>query len=142
MRIHGYISVILSLVLLQTFICCKTSPEITFKVTGLDTTIKTTKISIADLARNYKSYQGQYIETKGRFFFGFENVAIYADNIIATGDSRGFWLDINRDLNMDNTWLEKMNRKLITVKGRIDTTNKGHLSAYFATIDDIYFWQY
>lgn len=142
MRIQGFISLLLSLVLTLIFLSCKTSPEITFKVEGLDTTIKTTKVSIADLARNFKSYQGTYIETKGRFFFGFESFAIFPDNTITTGDPRGFWLDIDHDLTFDNTWLEIMDGKRVTVKGRIDTTHKGHLSAYFATIEDIYFWQY
>lgn len=120
---------------------CKTSPKLSFKITQLDTSIKTTKISIAELADNYKKYQGQYIETTGKFHQAFEEFAIYTNKNFWTGEARGFWLGTVKELNIDNASLEKMNCKQITIKGFIDTTSKGHLSSYLATIRRIYFWQ-
>jgi hypothetical protein len=63
-----------------------------FSISSLDTTIKATRISISDLAKNYKLYQGQYIETSGRFYQAFEEFAIYKDKNILTGEAEGFWL--------------------------------------------------
>jgi hypothetical protein len=127
--------------LITLFVACKNSPDTTFSVADLDTTIKATKISISDLAKNYKSYQGQYIETTGRFYQAFEEFAIYSDKNILTGEADGFWLGTDHELNIDDASFEKMNGKRVTVKGKIDTTHKGHLSSYLATIDRIYFWQ-
>ena len=104
-------------------------------------TIKATKISISELAENYKNYQGQYIETAGKFRQGFEEFAIYSDKSLSNGEAQGFWLDTDKDLNLDNSSFDKMNGKRVTIKGIIDTTHKGHLSSYLATITRIYFWQ-
>ena len=67
---------------------CKTTPKLSFRVTQLDTTIKATKISISELADNYKKYQGQYIETTGKFYEAFEEFAIYTDKNFWTGETR------------------------------------------------------
>lgn len=120
---------------------CKTSPKLVFKVSHLDTTIKATKISISELADNYKNYQGKYIETTGKFYQGFEEFAIYTDKSLLTGESKQFWLGTDKDLNIDNISFDKMNGKRITIKGVINTTSKGHLSSYLATITKIYFWK-
>ena len=141
MRLQYFIPAFLTLSLTLPFISCKTSPSSTFSITSLDTTIKATKISISELAKNYKSYQGQYIETTGRFYQGFEEFAIYTDKNILTGEADGFWLGTDQELNIDNASFDKMNGKRVTIKGKIDTTHKGHLSSYLATIDRIYFWQ-
>ncbi len=141
MRLQNLIPVFLSLCLTLTLISCKTSPNTTFSITSLDTTTKATKISISELAKNYKLYHGQYIETTGRFYQAFEEFAIYTNKNILTGERDGFWLGTDQELNIDNVSFDKMNGKRVTVKGRIDTTHKGHLSSFLATIDRIYFWQ-
>ena len=129
------------IVLTLVIYSCKTSPKLAFKVSHLDTTIATTKISISELADNYKKYQGQYIETTGKFYQGFEEFAIYTDKSLLTGESKQFWLGIDKELNIDNASFDKMNGKRVTIKGIIDTTDKGHLSSYLATISKIYFWK-
>ena len=141
MRLQRIISAFLFLSLTLTLVSCHTSPNKTFSIASLDTTIKAKKISISDLAKNYKSYQGQYIETTGRFYQAFEEFAVYTDKNILTGEADGFWLGTDPDLNIDNASLDKMNGKRVTIKGKIDTTHKGHLSSYLATIDRIYYWQ-
>ena len=129
------------LVLTLVIYSCKTSPKLTFRVTNLDTTIKAVKISISELADNYKKYQGQYIETTGKFYQGFEEFAIYTEKNLLTGESQQFWLGTDKDLNIDNPSFDKMNGKSVTIKGIIDTTDRGHLNSYLATITKIYFWQ-
>ena len=120
---------------------CRTSTNKSFIVRKLDKTIKPIRISISDLAENYKKFQGQYIETTGTFQHGFEEFAIYPDTTLFTGPSKGFWLDINRDLNLDRSYFEKIDGKRVRIKGIIDTTSKGHMGSYWATIDKIYFWE-
>jgi hypothetical protein len=141
MTIQNFILAFISLSLTLPLISCTRPSSNTFSIPSLDTTIKATKISISDLAKNYKSYQGQYIETSGYFYQAFEEFAIYTDKNILTDEAGGFWLGTDRELNIDNASFDKMNGKQVTIKGRVDTTQKGHLSLYLATIDKIYFWQ-
>ena len=141
MTVRNYISALTFFVLILVICSCKTSPKLVFKIYHLDTTIKATKISISELADNYKKYHGRYIETTGKFYQGFEEFAIYTDRNILTGESKQFWLGTDKDLNIDNASFDKMNGKLVTIKGIVDTTSKGHLSSYLATISKIYYWQ-
>mgnify|MGYP001017863472 CR=1 FL=1 len=142
MRLQNLTQVFLCFSLTLTLISCKTSSSTTFKIASLDTTIKATKISISELAKNYKSYQGQYIETTGIFYLGFEEFAIYTDKNILTGEAEGFWLGTDHQLNINNVPFDKMIGKRVTIKGKIDTTHTGHMNSYLATIDKIYFWKY
>ncbi len=142
MRSSNLIQVFIIFILTLVIFSCKTTPNKTFRIVDLDTSINPTKISISELAKNYKSYHGRYIETKGRFHSAFEEFAIYTNKNIFTGEADGFWLEPNEALKIDNLDFDKINGKLVTLKGRIDTTDKGHLSSYFATIKEIYFWQY
>ncbi len=141
MKAHNFISALIIFVLTLTICSCKTSPNVTFKVTHLDTTIEATKISISELSGNYKKYQGKYIETTGRFHQAFEEFAIYTNKNLLTGASKGFWLHTDSDLHIDDTSFDKMNGKRVTIKGLIDTSGKGHLGYYLATIRKIYFWK-
>jgi hypothetical protein len=141
MTLHNFISCLTVCILTVTVFSCKTEPKLTFKVVQLDTTTKAVRISISDLADNYKKYQGQYIETTGNFYEAFEEFAIYTDKNLLTGAVQGFWLDTDKDLSIDNTSFDKMNGKSVTIKGMIDTAHKGHLSSYLATVSRIYYWQ-
>jgi hypothetical protein len=142
MRDSNFIKAFIIICYTLPFVSCKTFPNNTFSVTNLDTTIKAKKISISELAKYYKSYHGQYIETTGRFHEGFEEFAIYTNKNVLTGEADAFWLSYDEKLNIDNASFDKMNGKIVTIKGRLDTLHKGHLSGYLATIGEIHFWQY
>jgi hypothetical protein len=141
MTLRNFISTSIICSSIVVIFSCRTNPTLTFKVTRLDTTINVTRISISKLADNYKKYQGQFIETTGRFYQAFEEFAIYTDKNLVTGEAKGFWLGTDKDLIIDNSSFDKMNGKRVTIKGLVDTTRKGHLNSYLATISKIYFWQ-
>ncbi len=141
MRDSNFIKAFIIICCALAFVSCKTSPKKAFSITNLDTTIKAKKISISELAKNYKLYHGHYIETVGRFHSGFEEFAIYTNKNILTGEANGFWLEFNEKLIIDDPSFEIMNGKLVTIKGRVNTLHKGHLSGYLAAIRGIYFWQ-
>lgn len=121
-------------------VSCKTSPSKTLSIANLDTTIKATKISISDLAKNYKSYQGLYVETTGQFYQAFEEFAIYTPKPLF-GERKGFWLESDMALAYDSLFFANANGREVTIKGIMDTMRKGHLSMYLATIRRIYFWE-
>jgi hypothetical protein len=141
MIMRSSISSFIIFVLILAVSSCKTSPKLNFKVSRLDTIIKPTKISISKLASSYKSYHEQYIETAGTFYCGFEDFGIYTDKNLFTGETKQFWLATDKELNIDNVSLDKMNGKRVIIKGIIDTTQKGHLNSYLATISKIYYWE-
>ena len=127
--------------LLLAFTSCKSSPQLKFKYSNLDSLLKARKISLHNLSENYRQYQGAYIETQGRFYQGFEEFAIYPEKYIFSNESKGFWLMLDSGFVIDTKYLNKMNGKRVRIKGIIDTANKGHLGFYRATIRRIYYWE-
>ncbi|GAO41768.1 hypothetical protein [Flavihumibacter petaseus] len=136
-----FVSLLTLFVFALTNLACNSKPKQAFVVVHLDSTIRATKVSISELAENYRAFQGRYVETTGKFHQAFEEFAIYTDNRLPNGALEGFWLGTDKDLSIDNSYLDRMNGKRVTIKGLVDTTHKGHLSSYLATIDKIYFWQ-
>src|SRR4051812_17518294 len=65
---------------------CKMKEKFAYIVPDLDSTISVKKISIDNLVKQYKSLHGQYVETEGTFFSGFEEFAIYTDKKIFSKD--------------------------------------------------------
>jgi hypothetical protein len=123
-----------------SFSSCGSKPKLRHTIPGIDSTIKPIEIDIEDLVNDYKSYQGKYIETTGQFFEAFEQFSISAHKPLI-GPRKSFWLDNDINLSYDQNFFKKINRKTITIKGIMDTTSKGHLSMYLATIRGIYFWE-
>lgn len=97
-------------------------------------------ISIDDLARSYKKYHGQFIETSGRYYLSEENFSISSEKDSLTGRIERFWLDVDPRLKFTKS-VRKMNGQIIKVKGIIDTTFHGHMHQYLATIGKIYYWE-
>jgi len=118
---------------------CKHSTRFIFQVQQPDS-IQAVHVPISKLAINYKNYQGKYIETSGRFYQSFEEFAIYTDEPF-TSERKGFWLDMDHRLKIDDDYFTKISGKRVIIKGYIDTSSKGHLGLYQATIKGIYFWQ-
>ncbi|MBS1511877.1 MAG: hypothetical protein JST86_13605 [Bacteroidetes bacterium] len=119
---------------------CNTRPKLRLSIPGLDSTTHAIKVDINDLINNYKSYHGQIIETTGRFYQGFEEFAIYGRKPFFK-QRKGFWLEEDLNLKDDSAFFEKINGQMITIKGVVDTTQKGHLGMYVAEIRRIYFFE-
>ena len=119
---------------------CAPNPKLKNYLPTLDSTLKPIQIDIKTLADDYKTYQGKYIETTGQFYQAFEEFAIYAPKPLF-GERKGFWLESDRALEYDSLFFAKVNGKKVTIKGILDTTSKGHLSMYLATIRRIYSWE-
>ena len=127
--------------LLLAFISCKSSTQLKFSYSNLDSLLKPKKISLHNLSENYRQYQGTYIETQGRFYQGFEEFAIYPERYIFSNESKGFWLRLDSGFVIDSKYFAKMYGKRVRIKGIIDTADRGHLSFYRATIRRIYYWE-
>lgn len=114
----------------------KTNAKVEFINPATDTSVNVKHISMKDLVKNYTSLEGQNIETEGIIYFEFENVAICLDNGWA---GKCFWLDLSKDLIINDSLLQKASGQKFILKGTIDNSSKGHLGAYLATIRNIYY---
>jgi hypothetical protein len=98
------------------------------------TTVK--NISLSYLVNEFRSLDGQTIQTEGIVYFEFENVAI----CVGKGhDSKCFWIDLNTNLPINDSLLQKSSGQKLVIKGTIDVSSKGHLEAYLATIRNVYY---
>ncbi|WP_143822205.1 hypothetical protein [Mucilaginibacter pedocola] len=108
------------------------------------------KIGYAALADSITHYDKQYVEVSGRFAEGKDLSALVNDSLYAIhGESRAFWINFSQDcpLYLKGTHQgffasedgagNKLNDRMVTVRGRVDLRQKGHNKAYRATIDDI-----
>ena len=105
-------------------------------------TTKTIKASLEDLRIIYKSLQGQKVETEGIVWFEFENVSICSEeNRNSSFEKSCFWLDFQKDLNINDIMMRFASGKVFVIRGIIDTSNKGHLNSYLGTIKNIYYFE-
>lgn len=134
------ISILLIMTFTIAFGSCNSKSKFRHSISSIDSTIKPIKVDIEKLVDDYKSYQGKYIETTGQFFQAFEQFSISARKPLF-GSRKSFWLDNDMNLSYDENFFQKINGKTVTIKGIMDTTSRGHLSMYLATIRRIYFWE-
>lgn len=110
--------------------------KIEFINAGIDSVTAVKNISISNLVEDFRSLDGQTIQTEGIVYFEFENVAICLDKGY---DSKCFWLDLNDSLAINDSLLQKSSGQVFVLKGTIDISSKGHLGAYLATIRNVYY---
>ncbi len=127
----------ISILLLST--SCIEKSKINFINAGLDSTIKVQKISFKNLIKTYKSLHGQFVEVEGHGLFGFELSALCRKNDLFDDDQACFWLEFSRDLKINDSLILFASGHKFILKGRIDTTQKGHLNFYPAALTDIYY---
>jgi hypothetical protein len=120
---------------------CIQQDERRFIISTIDKENKAQPIDYLNLTKNYKSYQGKYVDVKGLFSRGFEHFGICYSGNTANEAVKCFWLAYNHDLKITDNDFNKMIGKVVRIKGVFDTTSKGHLSMYVGTIRDIYFWE-
>jgi hypothetical protein len=119
---------------------CNSNPTQKICLQKIDSTTRPLKLDIETLVSNYKLYQGKYIETTGQFYQAFEEFAIYGSKPFF-GERKGFWLESDMALPYDSLFFAEANGNRIRIKGIVDTSSKGHLSSYLATIQRIYCWE-
>ncbi|RYE56159.1 MAG: hypothetical protein EOP48_08645 [Sphingobacteriales bacterium] len=95
-----------------------------------------------ELIRSYKELHGQYVETSGIYYANFEQSALFQHRM-ESNSKRAFWVDFSSDFNLsDSAWQALSNKRgtKVTLKGKIDTTSRGHLSQYSATLRNTYYF--
>jgi len=91
------------------------------------------------LIKTYKSLHGQFVEVDGYGFFGFELSALCREDDLFDDDQTCFWLEFSRDLKINDSLVLFASGHKFKLKGRIDTTQRGHLNSYPAALTEIYY---
>jgi hypothetical protein len=78
---------------------------------------------------------------KGYFGLAFEHFGVCPHQQDSALQLNCFWLSLDKNLKITQSDLDRMNGKLVRLKGLFDTTSKGHLNTYYGTIRKIYFWE-
>lgn len=84
-----------------------------------------------------RNASGELIETEGLFRNNFEDVAIYPSNRSSYTDA--IWLKFASNDYPPDSVLNELNEKRIIVIGRLNFSDKGHQSAYFASLDSVFY---
>lgn len=98
------------------------------------------------------NYDQQYVEVSGRYKEDKGVSALFNDSLFVDHSSKNaLWVDFSQDcpLYLSGTHIglfeyndgkfTQINDKLITIRGRIDLHNKGHLKQYKGTIERVSF---
>ncbi|MCR8559502.1 hypothetical protein KXD93_17725 [Mucilaginibacter sp. BJC16-A38] len=117
-----------------------------------DIAITFKKVTFTKLIDSIKNYDQQYVEVSGIYKEAREQSALYNDSLFTDhSDKHAIWINFSQDcpLYLEGTHtglfeasdggFTPMNNKNITVRGRIDLHNTGHLGHYKATMDRVSF---
>ena len=97
--------------------------------------IKVTKVTW-DNVPFLSRIDGDWVEIEGVFTCGFEDVSINSSK--NPHSSVGIWINFKNQIEMQDDKLQKMSGKKAIVYGRLNVSDKGHLSGYNASLDSAY----
>ena len=102
-------------------------------------TIKFIKVSLVDLMTNPNNYSGQWIETEGIYYNGFEYSTVGLEQKMNSKTKlASFWVDFDKKIDCFPN-LSPFNETKVLLRGKINLNKHGHLSNYDADIDNVYY---
>jgi hypothetical protein len=108
-------------------------------------------ITFSNLVDSFAYYDKQYVEVKGAFHQYKDLSVLIDDSLVSRGNKKVIIVDFSQDCPLfltgtrtgffdydtNNGQLTPVNNKTITIRGRINCQNKGHLNVYKGTIEHI-----
>jgi hypothetical protein len=116
---------------------CK-EQEVYLSISNLDTS-KYINATLDEIALHPSKFHGAKIKTRGVFYNGFENFAIYSKKGEISGIGNSLWLKLNSSLSGNRKILNRAYEKTVLIMGVVDTSQKGHQSLHMGTLSDIKF---
>jgi hypothetical protein len=112
--------------------------------------IKFKKVSFENLVDSIQYYNKQYVQVSGKYVEEKNVSALVSDSTFTGhGTGRSFWVNFTQEcplyLKGKHTGLfetedgeyKQINNRLMTIRGRLDVSKKGHLGTYRATINEV-----
>lgn len=110
------------------------------------------KVGFTELVNHLDKYDKQYVEVTGKYVEGFEQSALFNDSLFADHSlKKALWVDFSQECPLyltgtrtglfeyNNGTFTQINKRYITVKGKINTHNTGYLKRYRGSIDRVSF---
>ena len=129
------IKLICSAIIILTFVGCDfpAGEPITVFCKEFDST-EVIKVSLKE-SKRVKSLDGKFVQVKGYYRDNFEDVALYPSR---NADSqKALWLDMKIPDSIPLAKLDSLRERKILLIGKINISDKGHLGAYLATLENI-----
>jgi hypothetical protein len=109
------------------------------------------RVNFKKLVDSFSNYDNQFVEVKGKFEQDKDMSVLIDDSLVSKGNKRVLLVDFSQDCPLylkgtrtgffdydaNNGQLTPVNNKTITIRGKINTRNKGKLNAYKGTIEHI-----
>ena len=108
------------------------------------------RVPFTELVKNLKKYDRQYVEVTGKYIEAPEQSALFNDNLFADHSAgHAIWINFNPDCPLylegtrtglfqyNNGQFTQINDKQVTIKGRVDAHDTGHLNQYKGAIERI-----
>ena len=145
MSFRGLFVVVFTLIALQA---CKQQKRIYTSECAVG--IKFKKVSFTHLIDSVKYYDKQYIEVSGKYLEGKNISALVNDSTFTDhGNGRSLWVNFTQDCPLyladkhtglfeteDGQYLQ-INNRLMTIRGKLDMSKKGHMQTYRATLNEV-----
>jgi len=139
-----------SLFFLLIFQSCTTDKKIYTSNCNDDIAFK--RVNLTQLADSIEKYDQQYVEVTGTYREAKEQSALFNDSLFVDhSNGRAIWINFSQDcplyLKGTHTGLfeyndgqfTQINNRRVTLRGRVDATDKGHLGSYRGSIDRVSF---
>ncbi|WP_183558093.1 hypothetical protein [Mucilaginibacter sp. SP1R1] len=110
------------------------------------------KVEFTELLNHLEKYDKQYVEVTGKYAEGFEQSALFNDSLFADHSlKKALWVDFSQECPLyltgtrvglfeyNNGTFTQINKSYITIKGKINMHNTGHLNQYKGSIDRVSF---
>ena len=104
---------------------------------------ETINVSVKEIIKNKKQYDGKPINVEGILSVEFENMALYQtkEDKSTHKPKKSLWLNFSDESYLDLTKLLfykfLYNNEKVIVSGKFNKTDKGHLSSFSGTLIDI-----
>lgn len=110
------------------------------------------KVPFTELVNHLEKYDKQYVEVTGKYVEGFEQSALFNDSLFTShARKKALWVDFSQACPLylkgtrvglfeyNNGTFTQINKRYITIKGKIDIHNTGHLKQYRGAIGRVSF---
>ncbi len=108
------------------------------------------KVGFTELVNHLEKYDKQYVEVTGKYVEGFEQSALFNDSLFADHSlKKALWVDFSQECPLyltgthiglfeyNNGTFTQINKQYVTIKGKINKHNTGHLNGYKGAIDRV-----
>jgi hypothetical protein len=110
------------------------------------------KIEFTELTDHLEKYDKQYVEVTGKYIEGFEQSALFNDSLFADHSlKKALWVNFSQECPLyltgtriglfeyNNGTFTQINKRYITIKGKVNVRNTGYLNKYRGALDKVSF---